>query len=46
MHEKGVDSGVGLELAKRECRDRKVEAVLPWLPDWGMFSEGTRYQRL
>ena len=34
--------GEGVEQANRVC----VEVLLPWPSRWGMFPEGTRYQKL
>ncbi len=41
MSERGV-RGNGLEWAKRESMDRKVEVRLPWPLPWGTLLEGAR----
>lgn len=45
MYKRSATRGAGLEQAKRQCFDREIQAMLPWLPPWETYPEGVRHQR-
>ena len=44
MHDKVVDRGIGIELARRKCMDR--ETLLPWPCPSSTFLVGTRHHTI